>query len=901
MADTTYYSTQTEVLYSDDTGFAAQKISVCDWGITGGTDNFGYTIGSRATKLLTDAADVEHEFLNKGLNESISYCGVDSNCPWITSTWILGMSASGNPDPTSDTNISVSIPTGTASIGLSAMNQNPSFGVTGDMPAFYTHSYITFKGDRVTDTSWSSAAWGDDITHRFETAQTIHYLNAFNANIIPVTKFAMKDYVWVPVIKAAHDTSADWTATDYGTLPLDVDFFDLYTYCNGSDTFSGQTETYFAHYPIILGIYLVPYSTQYDAETTHPNRVTEGRGLAPFYPAGTVHNRTYTIGSGSAEQTRDIKLRVLSSNPNILASITVKGSTLTNFQNNVETVTYGSFDARPILLNGMIGVAPATTVISSTDPRNEYGIVGSKFTYKIYSGSSSNFSNGIKNRICAYANQSEFGSTPETFREAIRKQVAYLGMFFRDHMRDTTSTAALDTPRTFLGIIDASGITHGEYSEGPDNKNQRQYDWTDPTSQTPYKPGGGGTHPDPNAYLSTAPTPRSRSIVHFGQYYAGDSNDISYVNAFVNKVKDSENFETLDELELWLQRNFLTSNPIDNIIGLKWYPFDTADFIGASTQSTVKLGKAYVNVYGGYASSTNALQMYSTTSPVTMNTLYLGHFEPLTAYGDFRDYSPYSEAQLYLPYCGTTTFPLSFALSEDRTVLNSIYVQYKIDITTGACTAWVTIGSYDGLPIVTAHGTIGIDIPVSGAQQASYQNALYNGIQNLRQIQLSQKQNQFANGSRILEGAVGFKNSFTAKGGNPVKAGWELAKTLQESYYQNEGNKLALSRAQYDIQTTPIEKTTIGNCSAGDGCILYEKPMLFITRPVNLSTGWKDLLYSNTTGNATCETDYLSHFSNNIIKCSDVRIESAGGNDITPNEIEEITAALTSGLYINTQ
>lgn len=502
-----------------------------------------------------------------------------------------------------------------------------------------------------------------------------------------------------------------------------------------------------------------------------------------------------------------------------------------------------------------------------------------------------------RNYITAYTTIGHFGGI-DAFREYCRKAAAYTGGYFSEsYIPNWHST--LDDPTCFLGIIDGGGATHGEYCFGEDNLRQPQSRWgEDWASKTPYNPNTPGGKTDPNRYLTNAPTLQSRSISHFGQYYCGDSNDLSYLNAFLNKIKGVETFNTYDEMQMWLQNNFLTSNPADNIIGLKWYPFDTATFIGANTESTVKLGRAFVNVTD-YKTSTNALSMLSTTAPTTLNTIYLGHFEPLEAFGDFRDYSPYSEAMLYLPYCGTTTFPLSYALSKDEDTLTSIYVQYKVDITTGSCTAYVTKGSYNGLPIATAHGSISIDIPVNATQQANYQNGVYQAISNLRISQLSQKQNLFSNGASIIEGAVNtLKNMGRKDPSGALNSGWSTFKDIVSAKIQNDMDKVSVAQNSYNLQTQPVEKIQIGNSSAGDGSLLYQMPMLFITRPVLVYKGiGVETSYGVNSGHCNVVIGYLSQFEGKKIKCSTINFRSSMG--ATQNEQEQIKAALTEGLFIN--
>lgn len=509
------------------------------------------------------------------------------------------------------------------------------------------------------------------------------------------------------------------------------------------------------------------------------------------------------------------------------------------------------------------------------------------FTAKWFEDTS--LSNTQKYSVAVYASLSSFGGI-DAFREYVRKNIAYLGCYFAESIYPN-ATKDWNTTDCFIGTIDDSGVTHGAYTNGTDNDNQRQKQWGDNWSnKTPYNPNkpGPGPESDPNKYNKGMTTPVSRSFASATTLYSGSGTEVNTIMWFCNKVKNVEDFTNIDEMNLWLQRNFLTSNPLDNIISCKWFPFDTASFMGMGAKGNVKLGNTFVNVSGDY--KTAGLTMYTSLSPIQVNTLYLGHFELLSAYDSYRDYSPYTDASLYFPYCGTIPLDVSYCVG------HTIWIQYKIDINTGSCTAIASLDSYDGDIIGTGHGTISIDIPLSGVAQANYQNGIYNGIANIRSQQLNTRQSNFNNASKIVSGAIGTMTAgATGDVGGAIGSAAGLFNDIVNSSYTRERQEMNMEKARYSLKTTPVERVIIGNSSAADGSINYQYPAILITRsPVYTDVG--DMTYiSDLQGYSTCLYTSLSGVSGYTV-CSDVHC--VANNGWTEEEIQATIAMLNSGVYM---
>lgn len=131
--------------------------------------------------------------------------------------------------------------------------------------------------------------------------------------------------------------------------------------------------------------------------------------------------------------------------------------------------------------------------------------------------------------------------------------------------------------------------------------------------------------------------------------------------------------------------------------------------------------RAYPFPIGNYASPAGT-NMYigSGTVPITFTsnihvadtyliTIDAGKLSLPFWYNDFRDYQ--TTITLYLPYCGTAE------LNPADVMGGTLYAVYSVDLSTGACTAYVTCDTWDGKKTVVAilDGQMGADIPLTAS------------------------------------------------------------------------------------------------------------------------------------------------------------------------------------------
>lgn len=146
--------------------------------------------------------------------------------------------------------------------------------------------------------------------------------------------------------------------------------------------------------------------------------------------------------------------------------------------------------------------------------------------------------------------------------------------------------------------------------------------------------------------------------------------------------------------KLWTQSYFdvlkIQNNPIQNIVSVKWFPFNLTD----GTTESVKVGNVD---FGINATRINTVKRI-TIGSVTYNGVY----------GNFLDGSPYTTLKLNLPYVGQIQLDASEFLG------SSIGVEYIIDLITGECVARV---KRDGVPLYDYPGHMGVDIVLTSSDR----------------------------------------------------------------------------------------------------------------------------------------------------------------------------------------
>lgn len=151
----------------------------------------------------------------------------------------------------------------------------------------------------------------------------------------------------------------------------------------------------------------------------------------------------------------------------------------------------------------------------------------------------------------------------------------------------------------------------------------------------------------------------------------------------------------------------LYDSPIDNIISIRHYPFN-APMVSFNYPSEQNIAKAQAVVVNTVTISVeNALM-----SPLMPYLMDIGGIWIGRHFNSFLDYSPYTEIELFLPFCGFVK------LDTDLVMNKYVSVKYGVDFNTGICTAFIQVSTdstqADAVLLMTKEFKIGVDIPICG-------------------------------------------------------------------------------------------------------------------------------------------------------------------------------------------
>lgn len=292
--------------------------------------------------------------------------------------------------------------------------------------------------------------------------------------------------------------------------------------------------------------------------------------------------------------------------------------------------------------------------------------------------------------------------------EEIRKAAASFGLFFTEKAGSYFSTnpdkwTDIDM---FCGVLDNNGIGYGEYTRGTQNRNNAIYNYTS-SQESPYTPGGGGGT-DPNTYsLTTGFNSLSGGASATQRYVLNDSNVRQLLTdlwTITHTIADVD----YDKFDYKILDSFLVTDPINSIVSLKRYPFNIPHTFSPN-KTHVNLGKNQGEALG-----------YLTYN--VFNSVQFAGVSIYPKFGkSFLDYSPYTEYELYIPFCGTVK------LDPGEILDHVLSVRMQIDLISGVCIAYIMA---DSLVIETVTGSVAADMQVAGTDAATADAAIQNAVIN---------------------------------------------------------------------------------------------------------------------------------------------------------------------------
>lgn len=464
--------------------------------------------------------------------------------------------------------------------------------------------------------------------------------------------------------------------------------------------------------------------------------------------------------------------------------------------------------------------------------------------------------------------------------ETILKMAALFGCPFTD-----TSTTTFDinflSDDLFLPVIPENGIALGEYTHGVRNVLNSLYD-ADSVRDLNYDPDTPINPVDPNTYSDTTDFNSVNFISAFTKRYLLNA---TQVGQLAGELWDAMATKDPDELTSdFTYDEFLTNNPIDTIVSLKYFPCTFTD----AAPAVVHLGK--------YQTGIAATALGTSVRVID--------FDPINVYRhfhDFRDFDPYTQLQLYIPFCGVIKIPTAECMGK------YVGVKLAIDTATGAATAFVIVSENGsgGICVASTTGNAAIDIPVSGLQSANIQNAIFNANATYMQTALSTGSymtglyNSKPSRLGMLSKAAGDSVSFggIARGIQSPLGAFSAAVSLVDTLNPvNMQQKTAQStienqKAIYDLQHIEMPTRVIGSASPTLGTVIELQCRLIIYRPITDETALSK--YAETVGYSCLMSGTVSDFSGLTVGTIDV-----SGINASDSEKAAISAAFANGVYL---
>lgn len=289
-------------------------------------------------------------------------------------------------------------------------------------------------------------------------------------------------------------------------------------------------------------------------------------------------------------------------------------------------------------------------------------------------------------------------------RTDVLKIIANTGFFCATTL-DSVQHADLKNitdPHIIIGKMNDEGAISDTPLEGKDiNDNTHQTTW-DKTEDTG-NGFNGVENTDPNNYTDKIDLnkPTLSNVNVFNRSFAVTSNDVRNLADFLWNADETKFNEIVKGLAL------MGENPMNGIIDLRLFPFNVALKNSATQAEPIVIGRTNTGI--------NGIKLTENVNSL----IDLGECTFFEKFKNFLDFEPYTTAQLYIPYIGVV--PVSTA----EFMGHKISVKMIVDYTTGAGTAIVF---KDDIPFIYRNGVVGVTIPMTGTDSASYANTVIGNV-----------------------------------------------------------------------------------------------------------------------------------------------------------------------------
>lgn len=744
--------------------------------------------------------------LNRPVDDSIATIGVDSGS-WLTDRkWVAVGKNSTTGEYFSDKFV----------CKMKKENVNPV--------AFSALSSYSAANDSIQTTSPYTSFWGYDQTYNE---------NSGNLKAKLYTYINIKNTYYVIFVRV---TNAEVETISYKDSYISATY-DLYTYFKYVDK---DRKHYYEKYPVVLAVYLVPV---YDHKTlTSSSYRSTSEQTAKAIVMNSFEDGVYPYDDSGKP------LQILTYQQSAWTLRPSGFTTAKPFSDPASSPLTSTISHSPVVLAGHHDVWLSSSK-SSNCMYQEY----TNINWRAYL-------DGSVWRIVRWLHIVTNDNADELYNEYM-KQTAYLGMFFTDSWDYATKVQTWDYDHCFCGIIDDNGVTHGEYSAGEKNREQKQWNWEsfDDNNYSPSKKPGDDKEKPSTPYNYNCDL---NVGLDSGNYYAMSKYEL---NAFknwqhtvtnpkgplvVNTPKDGQ--YSYEELGYNLQHMFNGVYPEGQILSLMYFPFLVDEELKWHStlipDSYIKLGNCETtgmdNWYGSKLIEAKATKIDAGSNFVEMES---GEYTIEEYYRDFRDYAPYSSMSLIIPCHGT------IELDAGTWYGHTINTRMIVDIITGAST---TVIERDGIPVDTVQGQVGVPVNFIARNVGDYASTLISNSQSLNQQKFSNMKlgvkTIAKTTSALSKAAVGIatKNvGLVGSGvGDLVNAGAD-AMSAREKYKNTE----------FQIEHNQADSTVVSSNAPSVAQYLEMFPRLVIRYPT-LMAGFDGDTYGKTVGYACNIQDNVGNF-----------------------------------------
>lgn len=264
-------------------------------------------------------------------------------------------------------------------------------------------------------------------------------------------------------------------------------------------------------------------------------------------------------------------------------------------------------------------------------------------------------------------------------------------------------------------------------------------------------------------------------------------------------------------------------------------------------------------------------------------------------WGNYLDYSPYSQAMIYLPFIGIVN------LEVDDIVGAAVNVLYHVDSYTGSCIAQITVAkdNYSNTLYQFA-GNCSVEIPMAGGSQAQIKAALMtaNAYQNAANVSANLtglggigSGIASALGGLLSGGAIASTGNFA--GGMASAIGGAAGGVSQIIHgYTGAKSQQAYGEAQHTANMLSGKAIVqhSGSFGSSHGAMGIKKPYLIIRRPIQKVVNGYQELYGY-----PAHKQVIIGSCQGYLRCREVHVVSSLATDAEKNQIESL---LKGGVYV---